>query len=81
MRLFSAVLEKQGQPFDYLMYAKLTSGTTEKNHNYQRDYLLSVEMIDIHSGHYDKELAKVRKGYHKSRLGKWRNYNPFTRRI
>jgi hypothetical protein len=81
MRLFSAVLEKQGQPFDYLMYAKLTSGTTEKNRNYQRDYLLTVEMIDIHSGHYDKESAKVRKGYHKSRLGKWRNYNPFTRRI
>jgi len=81
MRLFTGVLEQQGQPFDYLLYAKLTSGTTEKNHDTQRDYLLTLEMIDVHTGHYDKESAKVRKGYHKSRVGKWRNYNPFTWRI
>ena len=80
LRLFTAVLEQQGQPFDYLLYAKLTSGTTEKNHNTQRDYLLTLEMIDVHTGRYDKESAKIRKGYHKSRVGKWRNYNPFTRR-
>jgi len=80
MRLFTAVLEQQGQPFDYLLYAKLTSGTTEKNNSTQRDYLLTLEMIDVHTGRYDKESAKVRKGYHKSRIGKWRNYNPFTRR-
>jgi hypothetical protein len=80
LRLFTAILEQQGQPFDYLLYAKLTSGTTEKNHNTQRDYLLTLEMIDIQTGRYDKEIAKVRKGYHKTRAGKWRNYNPFTRR-
>lgn len=79
MRLFAAALEQQGQPFDYLLYAKLTSGTTTSNHDYQRDYLLTLEMVNIHTGHYDKESAKVRKGYHQSRVGKWRNYNPFTR--
>jgi hypothetical protein len=78
-RMFAATLEQQGQPFDYLLYAKLTSGTTERNHNTQRDYLLTLEMIDIHSGKYDKQSAMVRKGYHKTRAGKWRNYNPFTR--
>ncbi|MEM9658554.1 MAG: penicillin-binding protein activator LpoB, partial [Planctomycetota bacterium] len=80
MRIFTAVLEQQGQPFDFLLYAKLTSGTTEKNHQYQRDYLLTLEMIHVHSGRFDKESAKIRKGYHKTRLGKWRNYNPFTKR-
>ncbi|MEO8495577.1 MAG: penicillin-binding protein activator LpoB [Planctomycetota bacterium] len=79
MRLFSAALEQQGQPFDYLLYAKLTSGTTENNQNFQRDYLLTLEMVNVHTGQYDKESAKVRKGYHQSRAGKWMNYNPFTR--
>lgn len=79
MRLFAAALEQQGQPFDYLLYAKLTSGTTTNNHDYQRDYLLSLELINIHTGQYDKESAKIRKGYHQSRVGKWRSYNPFTR--
>ncbi len=78
-RVFTASLEQQGQPFDYLMFAKLTSGTTEKNHNYQRDYVLTLEMVDVHTGQYDKESAKIRKGYHKWRGGKWLNYNVFTR--
>lgn len=79
MRLFTAALERQGQPFDYLLYAKLTSGTTENNNSYQRDYLLTLEMVNVQTGQYDKESAKVRKGYHQSRAGKWMNYNPFTR--
>ncbi len=79
MHTFAAAMQQQGQPFDYLMYAKLTSGTTTSNHDYQRDYVLSLELVDIHTGSYDKDSAKIRKGYHHSRLGKWRNYNPFTR--
>lgn len=78
MRMFSGVLQQQGQPFDYLLYAKITSGTTQSNNDYQRDYLLTLEMIDVHTGRYDKESASLRKGYHKTRLGKWRIYNPFA---
>jgi hypothetical protein len=79
MQLFTAAMEREGHPFDYMMFAKLTSGTTESNHDYQRDYVLTLEVVDVQTGAYDKESAKVRKGYHKSRLGKLRNYNPFTR--
>ena len=79
MQTFSAAMQRAGQPFDYLMFAKLTSGTTESNHAYQRDYVLTLEVVDVLSGAYDKESAKIRKGYHKSRLGKWHQYNPFTR--
>jgi hypothetical protein len=78
-RVFAAVLEQQGQPFDYLLFAKLTSGTTHDNHDYQRDYLLTLELVDLQTGQYDKESARIRKGYHKSRLGKLRKYNPFAR--
>ncbi len=79
MQLFTATMAQQGQPFDYLLFAKLTSGTTEKNRDYQRDYLLTLELVDVQTGQFDKESAKIRKGYHVSRIGKLRNYNPFTR--
>ena len=63
---FQAVLEKMEQPFDYLLYARLTSGTTQKNGDYQRDYLLTLELVNIHDGHYEKESASIRKGYRRS---------------
>ena len=80
MQTFSAVMAQQGQPFDYLLFAKLTSGTTEKNCDYQRDYLLTLELVDVQSGDFDKESAKIRKGYHVSHVGKLRNFNPFTKK-
>ena len=72
LRTFAAVLEQQGQPFEYMLYATITSGTTQSNADYQRDYLLTLELVNIQSGEYDKESAKLRKGYYKARLGKRR---------
>jgi hypothetical protein len=79
MQLFMAALHQQGQPFDYLLYATVTSGTTTSNHDYQRDYLLTMELVDVNTGDYDKQSASLRKGYHHSRLGKLRHYNPFRK--
>jgi hypothetical protein len=76
LQLFTAVLQRDGAPFDYMLYAKMTSGTTERNSSKQRDYVLSLELIDIHSGAYDVQAAEIRKGYHKSAMGKIWNYNP-----
>ena len=73
-RIFLATMERQDEPFDYLLFARLTSGTTKSNGDYQRDYLLTLELLDIHSGKSVKESAKVRKGYHKSVLGKIKHY-------
>lgn len=73
-RNFLAVMEQQGQPFDYLLFATLTSGTTVSNKDSQRDYLLTLELVNIHTGEPDKESATIRKGYHKSRLGAWKKY-------
>lgn len=75
MQLFSSVLQRQGQPIDYLLYATLTSGTTERNSTTQRDYLLTLEMVDTRTGAYRKEQAEIRKGYHKSPLGRLTNYS------
>ena len=74
-REFTAAMERQEQPFDYLLFAKITSGTTRSNNkDYQRDYILTLEMVDMASGHADKDHAELRKGYHKSRLGKLKHY-------
>ena len=77
MAVFADTMSQMGQPFDYLLYATITSGTTENNHSYQRDYLLTLEMVNVATGDYDKQSAKIRKGYHRSRLGKLKNYSPF----
>ncbi len=70
MRMFTAFLEQQGQPFDYLLYATITSGTTRENQEFQRDYLLTLEMVNVHDGQYDKQSAALSKTYHKSRIGR-----------
>ena len=72
---FTAVMQRAGQPFDYLLFAKLTSGTTQSNgDDYQRDYLLTLELVNIHTGVQSKSSAKLRKGYHRSALGRAKHY-------
>ncbi|HVC95944.1 MAG TPA: penicillin-binding protein activator LpoB [Pirellulales bacterium] len=71
MRSFAATLEQQGQPFDYMLYATITSGTTHENKDYQRDYLLTMELVNIHDGQYDKQSATLSKGYFHSRLSRF----------
>lgn len=66
-RQFLAVMEASGQPFDYLLFATVTSGTTRDNASSQKDYMLTLELVDIRSGTPDKESACLRKGYTKSR--------------
>ncbi|MCA9140520.1 MAG: penicillin-binding protein activator LpoB [Planctomycetales bacterium] len=74
---FAAVLGKAGSPVDYLLFANITSGTTDRNKTSQRDYTLTLEMVNVHTGDFLKESAKVRKGYSKTRAGKWWNYGIF----
>lgn len=77
MARFAATMEQMGQPFDYLLYATLTSGTTRSNQDYQRDYLLTLEMVELGTGHYDKESATLSKGYNRSLAAKVKHFKPF----
>ena len=74
-RELQAALERSDQPFDYLLFARITSGTTNSNGDYQRDYTLTLELLDIHPGESVKDSAELRKGYHKSLLGKLKHHN------
>jgi hypothetical protein len=75
---FAAILESDGQPVDFLLFATITSGTTRNNNSYQRDYLLTLELVNVRTGDYDKESATLRKGYHRTRAASWKNYFPFS---
>lgn len=70
MRIFSAHLEQEGQPFDYMLWAVLTSGTTRENKEMQRDYLLTLELVDVQTMQQFKESATLSKGYHQSRASR-----------
>ncbi|MCH1438239.1 MAG: penicillin-binding protein activator LpoB [Rubripirellula sp.] len=74
---FAAALGRQGAPVDYLLYATVTTGTTDRNKSSQRDYEITLEMVNMHTGDFLKESAKIRKGYSKNRAGKWWNYGWF----
>jgi hypothetical protein len=73
-RELQMALERAEQPFDYLLFASITSGTTTSNGDYQRDYLLTLELLDIHTGESQKDSAMLRKGYTKGPFGKLRHY-------
>ena len=76
-QVFASVLGREGTPVDYLLFASITSGTTDRNKTTQRDYVLTLEMVNVHTGDFLKESAEIRKGYSKSRAGKWWNYGVF----
>lgn len=76
-QVFAAVLGRNGTPVDYLLFATITSGTTDRNKSSQRDYTLTLEMVNLHTGDFMKESAKIRKGYSKTRGGKWWNFGIF----
>ena len=75
MRTFAGHMEQQGQPIDHLLYATITSGTTQQKH----DYVLTLELVEVGTGNYDKQSAELSKGSHHSRLGRWRATNPLAR--
>jgi hypothetical protein len=77
MRVFTQVMEQQNQPFDYMLYATITSGSTQSNKDYQRNYLLTLELLNVHNGQYDKESAEIEKRYNVSTMAKIKGWNPF----
>ncbi|MDR1383989.1 MAG: penicillin-binding protein activator LpoB [Planctomycetaceae bacterium] len=71
MAAFSAAMQKGGEPFEYMLFAKLTSGTTADNRNSQKDYMLTLEMVNVHSPEDRlKESTMIRKEYNRTLTAK-----------
>ena len=61
---FVGILREQGQDPDYLLWAVYSTLSTTGEKERQRDYLLTMELIDARSGRLmQKETARVRKAY------------------
>ena len=45
------------------MYSTFSSGTTTSGRETQRDYLLTIELVDVENGESEKVNADVRKEY------------------
>jgi len=73
-RMFVSVMGQGGTPVDYLLFAKITSGTTESNRDMQRDYTLTLELIDTQTFVPIIESAPMRKEYNNSVKGKVGNW-------
>ena len=73
MRILTERMEQMQQPFDFVLIAKVTSGTTRSNANYEREYLLTLEMVNVHNGQYAKESATIVKKYNVSAWAKMKS--------
>jgi hypothetical protein len=74
MRMFTSAMGRGGTPVDYLLFAKITSGTTESNKDVQRDYKLSLELINTQTFVPIIESTPMRKEYNNSLKGKMGNW-------
>lgn len=61
---FMSAVSKEGITPEYLLFATLTSLTSQGVGQDQRNYLLTLELVDANSGETSaKETAQIRKGY------------------
>lgn len=66
-RKFISILEAESNPVQLLLFPKITTGTTDAGRKSQRDYLLTLELIDVTTGWDDRFSSKVRKEYREGR--------------
>ena len=69
MKMFRSEMGESAN-FDYMLFAKLTSGTTRDNADMQRDYMLTLNLIDVNTFEEIKESEPISKEYLKSARGK-----------
>jgi hypothetical protein len=74
MQMFTGAMGRGGTPVDYLLFAKITSGTTEVNNDMQRDYKLSLELINTQTFVPIIESMPMRKEYNHSVKSKFSNW-------
>ena len=62
-RTFMDLLETKGTPVECLLFPKLTRGTTVGGGSTQRNYMLTLELVDVKTGWNDKVSEQLRKQY------------------
>ncbi|MGI6401265.1 MAG: hypothetical protein ACOX0A_04015 [Thermoguttaceae bacterium] len=63
---FAAALGEMDSPFDYILFAKVTTATTADNADSQVKYSLTLDLVNVHSGSSIRQTAELKKHYNKS---------------
>ena len=61
-RAFAALLEQQGQPIDYLLFARLPAGLDRQPRGSRRPPPLTLELVDIRTGTSDMQTVEFGTG-------------------
>ena len=73
-RTFVNIMGQGGTSVDYLLFARITSGTSESNQDMQRDYELTLKLVCTRTFVPILESASIRKEYNsspRSETGNW----------
>ncbi|MDR2762172.1 MAG: penicillin-binding protein activator LpoB [Planctomycetaceae bacterium] len=71
---FISAMGKSGTPIEYVLFAEITSGTTESNRDMQREYKLTLRLVDTKTWKEIVESSNIRKEYNNSVKGKFFNW-------
>ena len=74
MRILADHMEQIWQPFEFVLIAKLTSSPTRSNANNETEYLLTLEMVNLHNDQYAKESTTIVKTH----ASTWAKLNSLT---
>ncbi|MDO5308970.1 MAG: hypothetical protein Q4G03_05700 [Planctomycetia bacterium] len=63
---FLSSLGSDESPFDYILFAKVTTATTQDNADSQVKYSLTLDIVNIHTGSSIRQTVGLKKHYNKS---------------
>ena len=63
---FAAALGESETPFDYILFAKVTTATTVDNKDSQVKYSLTLDLVNVRTGASIRETVSLKKHYNRS---------------
>jgi len=63
---FAAALGEEETPFDYILFAKVTTATTVDNKDSQVKYSLTLDLVNVRTGASIRETVSLKKHYNRS---------------
>jgi len=68
---FVAALGKMDAPFDYILFAKVTTATTRDNKDSEVKYSLTLDLVNVHTSKSIRETVDLKKHYNRSAKAKF----------
>ncbi|MBQ9370973.1 MAG: hypothetical protein IJU03_02165 [Thermoguttaceae bacterium] len=63
---FASALGEMDAPFDYILFAKVTTATTRDNRDSQVKYSLTLDLVNVHTSGSLRQTVELKKHYNRS---------------